>query len=208
MKTPLHPLTLASATALVVVLATPAEAVSATAGYGAYTADTYAADALAQSVAHTSILASAQSAAAAADAADANGGEGGSGSHHCSATTFKPRGSFDPSTSVAHVEVTTDVWCNFTPRQLTVKVILQGYEGAHDIHHPSPDVTCSGSATCTATAHYYRQLYCGETFQFEHYGVPYGSYQLKNGTWRTIVGNGVPGPRTSGGAYRYCGSVS
>lgn len=173
-------------------------------GYSGYTAETFAADTLAQDAAHSSLLASATTASVAGDFAEANGGEGGSGSNHCSVETYKPRGYFDESTYTVHVQVTAEVWCNFTSPQITMKVILQGNNGAQSLNHPSSDVTCSGSATCTATSYYSRGTYCGESFKFEHYGRPYGSYRLKNGTWRTLVGDGVAGPSATGGAYRFC----
>lgn len=182
----------------------PSEANVEVALYSGYTPETYLADGLTQSGAHESLVASATTAALAGDFAEANGGDGGSGPPSCSLTTYKPRGNLDTSTSTVYVEVTADVWCNFTSPEIVMKVILQGHEGGRSVNQPSSDVTCPGAATCAATAYYSSRLFCGDNFHFEHYGRPYGSYKLKNGTWKTLVGNGVAGPISSGGAYRYC----
>jgi hypothetical protein len=160
-------------------------------------------DAAAEAAAHSALVASASETAAASDTHLDPSSEGGSGAPSCSAVTYKPRGYFDHPTKTAHIEVTADAWCNFTAPEIVIKVILQGREGNRSISHPSSDVTCRNSSSCSATAYYSRYLYCGEFFEFEHYGVPYGSFRLKNGSWRTLQGAGVQGPATEGTAYHY-----
>lgn len=191
--------------ALATVVATPAGQASVSlGGYSGYTAETFAAETRAQEAARASLAASASAAAVTGDYAEGTTGDGGSSAQECSVETYKPRGHFDQSTYTVHVEVTAEVWCTFTSPQITVKVILQGHNGGQSISHPSREVTCTGSAVCTVTAYYSRYTYCGESFRFEHYGVPYGSYKARNGTWRRLVGEGVAGPSAEGGAYRFC----
>lgn len=170
-----------------------------------FTYETYTAEASAYGAVQTAVFSSAGAAATGTDLYDdATEGEGGGrAAAACDVQAQKPRGYADWSTRTIRVEVTADVWCNFTSPRIDVKVLLRGYDMTGSVGHYSREVACYGYS-CTVTAYYAHSFSCSDGWEWMYYGVPYGSYKLKSGATRTPRGSGEPGPRIAGYGWNWC----
>lgn len=177
-------------------------------GHVGFTYETYVAEGLAYGAVQSALFAAAGGAATADDIYDeANGGEGGGAAPACDVHAQKPRGYANWETWTVHVEVTADVWCNFSSPRIDVKVLLRGYDVTGSVGHYSPDVTCYGWS-CTVTAHYSHYMSCSDGWEWMYYGMPYGSFKLKNGSTRTLRGSGEAGPSIAGRGWRWCDAAA